>query len=157
MIPMNQTLQWAWYQWIRRCSGHDTNESDSAVGMTPMSQTLLCARHRRVRHCCAWHRRVRLCCVHDTEESNSAVGMTPKSQTLLCAWHWRVRLCCVHDTKESNSYRRVKYTKFVKELHSRHYTRAQQARNQNLKLAGLWLLWNRQLGKVFLWVNTPTI
>ena len=118
------------------CCGHDTNESDSAVCMTLKSQTLLCA----------WHRIVKLCCVHDTDLSDSAVCMTPKSQTLLCAWHHRGKLLPQSQVNQ-----------FVKELRSRHYTRAQQARNQNLKLAGLWLLWNRQLGKVFFWVNTPII
>ena len=50
---------------------HLTAESDSAVCITPLSQTLQCASHRRVR----------LRGVHHTAESCSVVCITPPSLT----------------------------------------------------------------------------
>ena len=71
----------------------DTTESDSAISMTPRSQTQRCQ----------WHHGVRLSVVNDTTESYSALSMTPRSQTQRCQWHHGVRLSIVNDTTESDS------------------------------------------------------
>ena len=82
-----------WHRWFWFLSGIDTPESDSALSLTPLSQTLLCH----------WHPWVRIYSVTDT--ANSAESLTPPSLTPLCHWHCWVKLRGVIDTTQSDSAR----------------------------------------------------
>ena len=81
-------------------SVHPTVESDSAVCITPWSQTPRCASYHGVK----------LPGVHRTARSqvtnfskNSAVCIPMRSQALRCASHRRVKPCGVHHTVESTT------------------------------------------------------